>query len=198
MKMHKKLIVMEIDSVLADLDSRLEEAIFERFGVTARWGMPLSSRWADSKASEEAKSLLGNPNIYYGLDGIPDGIDFLENLLSDGHKVIYVSRRPETALNFTYRWLDSMISDTNITMFLGVKNKADFLSNPRWLVDFVVESDPDEIDRLKKAGFTVLCWEQPWNMDIFPRLYARPNGEIMLWGSGDTESIPFFSEEDGA
>lgn len=199
-KKEKKLVVMDIDGVLADFEGRLVQHLVMRFGdeaIADRSFYSLERRY-NSKNPEvigEAIRFVNDPNSYYSLEEHDGAIQFVETLMVHGHKILYLSSRPKNAYMFTRRWLSKKISDMFLNLFTGIEDKAHFLSDLGESVEFVVEDSPVQIKELKEAGFTVACWSQPWNEGIFPRFYVRTDGVVMLWGSDDTEAEPFFSQE---
>ena len=80
-------------------------------------------------------------------------------------------------------------------MICGVGDKADFLAHLKNEIEFVVDDNPEQIARIREVGLVVVCWSQPWNEGIFPRLYVRSDGEVMLWAKEDIEAEPFFAME---
>ena len=197
-----KTAVFDIDGVLADYEGQLVKELYRRFGSVGlrnRDKYSLEDRFVDHpEILECAQMLTEDPNFYYGLPEDVAAIRFVEDLLDDGFLAVYLTSRPSTARGFTRRWLIRKLTDTNPLVFCGASDKVGWLESVYGNMDFVVEDNPEQIEKIRKAGLTVLCWSQPWNEGIFPRLYVRSTDqELMLWASEDTEAEPFFTMETG-
>jgi beta-phosphoglucomutase-like phosphatase (HAD superfamily) len=194
--MSKKTVVVDIDGVLADFEGRLDRTLSAKFGDRSRSDRSkytMEERYAkDLEVLKYALDFIADPNSYYGLDECEGGINFVETLMDDGYKVLYVSARNESAYSITRRWLTKHTTDPDIMLQTGVQNKAVFLKEFGEEFDFVVDDSPSQIAKLKEFGFTAVVWHQPWNEGIFPRIYVRSDGEIMLWPDASIEAEPLF------
>lgn len=191
-----KLIVLDIDGVLANFEDRLVHMLWQEFGSVAlenRDCYKLEDRWGDRpEVLNKARQLTADPNIYYGLE-MHDGADnFLATLVFDDHPFMFVTSRPEYMESVTRRWLNRKFRITNPRLYCGILDKAEFLSRIKDSIDFVIDDNPEIIKSLQDKGFVAVCWSQEWNMGIFPRLYVRSDGEVMLWSREDIEAEPFF------
>lgn len=196
----KKMIVLDVDGVLADFEGRLVETLEKEFGEIARSNRQffrLEDRWKDRpEIVARAKEYVENPNFYYCLEEYPEVTSFAQDLNDFGYPLMFVSSRPLSAETFTRRWINKKLDlPEYVRVFCGVRDKADFLKEIADGVDFVIDDNPEEVKRLQKAGFSTLCWEQEWNRGVFPRLYVRSDGDVMLWMEEDKESFPFFEAE---
>jgi 5'(3')-deoxyribonucleotidase len=193
--MSKKTVVVDIDGVLADFEGRLDRTLSAKFGDRSRSDRSkytMEERYAkDLEVLKYALDFIADPNSYYGLDECEGGINFVETLMDDGYKVLYVSARNESAYSITRRWLTKHTTDPDIFLFCGVESKADFLKD-FGEVDFAVDDSPVQIEKMKESGITAVVWHQPWNEGIFPRIYVRSDGEIMLWPDASIEAEPLF------
>jgi hypothetical protein len=190
-----KMVVFDIDGVLAKFEPRLVEVLDGEFGSNARVNRHVFSLKERFEKHPEilfrALELVEDPNFYYGLEYDKNATVFLADLASAGFGVMYLTSRPKSSYSFTKRWLSKIAPNSGTNSLFMESDKADFLSDVD--VDFVVEDDQSQIEKLKKSGKTVLCWHQEWNEGIFPRLYARSDGEIMYWSEVGEESEPFWS-----
>jgi 5'(3')-deoxyribonucleotidase len=193
--MNKKVVVFDIDGVLADFEGRLVEVLSKKFGGLAainRHLFNLEERFADHpKILEAALMYTADPNFYYGIEPL-SACQFVGELMERGVGVMYVTSRPKSHETFTRRWLQKNTPNygKSLGLFCGVEDKADFLADVP--VEFLVEDNPAEITRCKNSGIQVLTWEQEWNQDFFPRLYAGNDG-LMLQMDGATEAYPFWN-----
>jgi len=190
-----KMVVFDIDGVLAKFEPGLVEVLDGEFGSNSkvnRHVFILEERFKNHpEILSRAIELSENPNFYYGLEPDKNALIFLSDLEANGFGIMYLTGRPKSSYPFTKRWLEKMAPRFMANSLFMESDKADFLADVD--VDFVVEDSPSQIESLKKSGKTVLCWHQEWNEGIFPRLYARSDGEIMYWSEVGEESEPFWS-----
>ncbi len=194
----KKLVIFDVDGIICDFEGGLVSVLEKQFGAIGyanRNLFKLENRFPDRPdVLRFAKDLVEDPNFYYGLQANEGVADFIDNLQESGVMVMYLSSRPLSSENFTRRWL---LKNTygQVDVYCGVSDKAGFLNEIRDSVDFVVEDNPEQIEKMKKSGFSVLCFDQEWNKGIFPRLYVRSDGNMMLWASEDIEAEPFWDTQ---
>jgi 5'(3')-deoxyribonucleotidase len=197
--MSKKIVAVDIDGFLADFEGRLNKVLVAKFqerGRSDRSKYTMEERYAnDGEVLKYALDFIADPNSYYGLDECEGAIPFLEALMDDGYKILYVTARTSSAYSITRRWLTKHTTDPDILLQCGVANKAVFLREFSEEIDFVVDDSPEQIAKLKEFGYTAVVWHQPWNEGIFPRIYIRTDGEVMLWADASVEAEPFFVEE---
>lgn len=195
----KNLVVFDVDGVLADFEGQLVKVLVSEFGEVARQKrncFRLEDRFAERPdILSRAKELVSDPNFYYGLREIDGAFGFVDMVMDEGKGVVFVSSRPDSAQSFTARWLLKRMYKGKPVVFCGIEDKVGFLKPILESVDFVVEDNPQHIADLKSAGIDVICFDQPWNQGIFPRLYIRSDGEPMLWAQEDLEAEPFFAVE---
>ena len=191
-----KLVIMDIDGVLADFEGKLVNVLIGEFGEIAtrnRDKFRLEDRYGEyPKVLGRALELVKDPNFYYGLDVYEGAADFVKKLVLNDYQIVYVSSRPVAAGSFTTGWLLKNFYGQAYAA-CGVADKADFVSNMKDEIEFVVEDNPEQIDNLKDGGLNVFCWSQAWNEGVFPRLYVRSDGELMLWMNEAEEAEPFWS-----
>lgn len=192
----KNLVAVDIDGVICDFEGKLVSVLEKQFGAIGHANrnlFRLEDRFPDRPdVLRWAQTLVEDPNFYYGLEVNYEVADFIFSLQDSRKLVMYVSSRPLSAENFTRRWLLRKTYG-QVEVYCGISDKAGFLEEIRDSVDFIIEDNPEQIESLKKAGFTVLCFDQEWNKGIFPRLYVRSDGFMMLWASEDTEAELFWT-----
>jgi len=189
-----KLVVFDIDGVLVDFEWQLVKTLGREFGEIGYYNRDkfrLEDRFKDyPQILARALELTADPNFYYGLEPNEEALKFVKSLVEDGFPVMYVSSRPPSAENFTRRWLLKNVFG-QVDVHCGVVDKTDFLSDLKDSIGTIVEDNPEQIENLKDAGFTVLCWGQPWNEGIFPRVYVRKDGVLMYWYDESKEAREF-------
>jgi len=186
-----RLVAIDIDGVLADFEGKLVRVLASEFGDVAEQNGYLYSIEARFKDHPEilSKALLylNTPNFYRNLDPIEPMIEFVDELVELGFGVMFLTSRPSTHEEVTRRWLERNLANYRNTagLFVGVENKADFLLDV--MPDFLIDDNPAEIVRCKQVKLPGLCYEQAWNLGVFPRIVHDRNGEVYLQLSEDKE-----------
>ena len=207
------LVIFDVDGVVCNFEEKIVAELCRQFGQKGalnRHYYRLEDRFKHyPEILRKALELANDPNFYYGLNPISDGIRFSEELHLAGYAIMFLSSRPFLMKSFTDRWLGKNVPFLEKPsrspgqhvrsykgkefLHCGVENKAEFLEEITDSIEFVVEDSPRQIESLKDAGIPVLCWSQEWNEGIFPRLYVSKNGILMLWVSEDEEAAPFWN-----
>lgn len=196
----KNVFVFDIDGVLADYEGQLDRVLKEKFGDRANCDRSLyrlEDRYKD-EVLKYALYLTENPNFYYPLPVLPGAKSIVDDL-GGKFDFWFVTRRPESTFNVTRRWLKKLsgfLSNGDFELRCGIEDKVECLAPFSEEIACVVEDNPDTIKELQEAGFVVLCWSQDWNVGIFPRLYTRIDGVVMVWGDPSNESAPFVNENE--
>lgn len=195
-----KVVVFDIDNVLADFEGRLVDDV-----LMSKYGFGIATKKRDSYSFEErwrempevladALDFVNDPNSYYGLNAIDQMIEFAQANEGQG-AVIYVSARPILSLYFTKRWLNKhgLLSNPEIHLaYCGISDKAAFLSDLSGSVDFIVEDSPETIRALKEAGLPAWCFGREWNEGLYPRLRINPSGVLVYQHAKGEFAEPVF------
>lgn len=186
-----RLVAMDIDGVLAEFEPKLVSVLYVEFGDVAKQRRDLFSlekQFCDHpEILSRAHLYMGKPSFYIDLEPNPYMVQFTNELIDLGFRVVFISSRPRTHEGVTRRWLERNIENyaDSLGLIVGVEHKAD------WLVDvspdFLIDDNPAEILRCKQVGVPGLCYEQAWNLDVFPRIVHDRNGEVYLQLSEDKE-----------
>lgn len=181
----KKLIIFEIDNVLADRDGALAKLLRE--------------------AGDDLEGFIQNPNIYYGMKQIAPMVKLLKKVSQAGYPVAILSKRPTQALNFTKRWVKACDLNVDFVFIETAKDKLAFLEGTKDLegikdaIEFIVESDIVSFEKLARAGYTVYSYSENVIFGLGgrvksgyrkPCLYTQSDGTVMLWERDDEEAIP--------
>lgn len=199
--MKKKMVLMDIDGVLADLEGRLVEHLVACYGKDAeinRDMYAIEDRYADfPEILDAALSFVIDPNVYYPLLPLMDGLEFTERIIAKGYPVQFLSSRPQTAETFTVRWLREHLLDYDNTT-LGAKclggNKArTILKDYKDLVEFVVDDRPSTVEQLNKGGVLAYSWAQIWNVGVHPAILHGDDG-FKIATSADAKLVDFWEK----
>src|SRR3990167_1260037 len=125
-----KLVVMDIDGVLADFEGKLVSVLAREFGEIAYYNRDrfrLEDRYGKyPQVLNRALELTKDPNFYYGLEECEGATDFVDRLSDEQYSITYASSRPKTAESFTIRWLFKHTIG-RFGVYCGVADKLDFV-----------------------------------------------------------------------
>lgn len=190
------IAVFDIDGVLADFEPKLIDTLHRERGRGALMNRNLYSIEERFKeypiVLERALELVNYPLFYKDIKPNPNACKFVKEVM-ELYDVMYVSSRPREAEVFTRLWLQKNTYNysRSLGLFCGIEDKADWLADV--VVGFVVDDSPEQIGKLNESGKTALCWSQPWNEGVFPRLFSDRAGEIYMWSDESSEAEPFWS-----
>lgn len=193
----ENLVIFDIDGVVADFEGQMDSELHRVFGKLAAADRSLyrfEDRYPSNLAIVSyALELSDNPNFYYALPPISEALDLCFMFQDRGYFPWFVTSRPAYCENFTRRWLKKRLGTDEFTLSCGIKDKASYLKPLKGETRLVIiEDSPQQKTELEQVGFDVLIWSQPWNERLFPRLYARNDGTVMLWEDESEEAVPFF------
>jgi hypothetical protein len=142
-----KSIVLDLDGVIADIDTGISDYLQYVCGVDVDYKDWLMTDTQD----EEALKLFSNALFWKNLKPFEDAffqVNYWFNLGIDVH-VVTARRRP-AAVAETIPWLDKWNISTTVPYFSKFGEKVDIIKglNPM----FVVEDNPSEIEILEDAG----------------------------------------------
>ncbi len=186
-----KLAVLDVDGVLANFEGKVVACLESEFGGIAtqnRHEFSFEKRWAShGNVLKRALLYTNTPNFYKSIEPNVPMIQFAETLIDLSFGVMFLTSRPKTHEEVTRRWLERNIGNyaQAFGLFVDVNDKADFISD--MYPDFLIDDNPEEIARCKERRVMGLCYDQPWNTGIFPRIVHDRNGEVYLQLSDDKE-----------
>jgi hypothetical protein len=197
-----KIVVFDVDGVVADFEGQLNRVLIREFGQLANCDRSifcLEERYTKNPVIlSRALQYTEDPNFYYPLRPIDPMVDFV-NRIAESHDILFLSSRPESAESSTARWLKKNVI-SKFVLKCGVSDKAEFLIASESVdvsVEFVVDDNPETVKSINAVGYTAICYDQQWNQGVFPRMYIRSDGEPMIWGDSSVESVPFFDVIEG-
>lgn len=193
----KNIAVFDVDGVLADYEGQIALCVKDVFDIPfasqKRNLYRLEDRYS-GEVLEFVQELTNDPSFYYPLPECRGAVDFATRLYGDGYGIMFVSSRPKASEYMTQKWINKHLCVSAPFVECGVSDKPEFLAMYKDQIDFVVEDNPQNIQDLSYSGFQTLCWWQEWNEGIFPRVYVRGDGILMLWEDESIEAQPFFEE----
>lgn len=174
-----KLVVMDIDGVLADFEGRLVAALEKKFPKRDmrnfnRHMYSVIDRYEEAPdILEFADQFVKDRHSYHGLEVLPDGQRFAHELAEMDFSILYMTSRPESTQDITLRWLKRNLWRFDLAVGLRVTaNKAEDIArmfSPQEIA-FIVDDNPDVCKYLGGREYPCIAWRQPWNEDVFPAL----------------------------
>lgn len=200
--MEKKMVIMDIDGVLADLEGQMVKWLVEKFGERAnvsRDVYDLETRYAEMPdVLAEALAFVLDPNSYYGLEPHVDGIRFVESLINTDYPVLFLSSRPKAAEEFTVRWLKKHVENyaySNGARCVSGSKARLILRDMAGLVAFVVDDKPETVEELNRGGVLAYSWQRPWNKGVYPLLdHDATSKSVLIDEDGVTDTIEFWDK----
>jgi len=181
-------VAFDIDGVLADFEDRY----CQEFGYENRHLYKLEERLeGDERAIQKATKFARDPNIYYGLEPVEGGIEFLRSFMEHGYYVIIATSRPKVCENVTRRWLLRYCVPYMKLAF--VNSKAKELNELGQLLSYLntsilVDDNPGVLEECQNYYINPLCWKQPWNEHFFPKVWWE-NGKVVFQKFDETHNI---------
>lgn len=160
-----KNIVLDLDGVIANIASSIEDWIWESYGLD-RDKCDYSSWLITDSKDENAMKIFNNPLFWKNMKPYKDAWHCVNNWFSQGNDVyIVTARRCEAAISQTEQWLDSWKIATMTPIFTNINEKHDVIEkiNPR----FVVEDNPNEVAILREHGVNAILRKQWYNKDFW-------------------------------
>lgn len=171
--LYRGTIVVDIDGVLADFESKF----CEDFGTDNRHLYSLTARYPKIDP-DIIKEYISNPDNYKDLSPIFGGLLFTRQAHGRGWNVVLMTSRSLSLKEVTANWLAKYGVVYNEIYFTNDKNNtiADYdLINPSKPVKIVVD---DSVSVLKSVpNKYAVAWYQEWNSDYFPSM--RYDNELM-------------------
>jgi 5'(3')-deoxyribonucleotidase len=158
--MKNKSIVLDLDGVISDIASSIDEYIFqdETIDSSIDYG-----HWLITDNDDEtAMRIFNNPLFWKNMKPYEDAWYQVNKWFNSGIDVhIVTARRCEAAVKNTIPWLDSWRIATLEPSFAGIHQKYEVIKhiNPQ----FVVEDNPNEVRLLIDNGVNAFLRKQWYN-----------------------------------
>ena len=197
-----KFVAMDIDGVLADFEGFLVDYLDTVFSNLQhnRDVYDLRKRYPVTEVRECASRFTADPNTYYAVPRIDEGFQLMDEILRTLGDVLLVTSRPVACETFTKRWIAREMKEwgMNYNDLLGVSfasNKSSFLFPMRDKIAFLVDDNPEEVLEAQKFGLTAFSWAQPWNEEVYPKVFVTRDGYTMYQQNEHTDPVYFWGEE---
>lgn len=161
-----KNIVLDLDGVIADIATSIEDALLHTHGVDR--GKYDYSHWLTSVHDcSDSDKIMGTPLFWKNLKPFQDAWHQVNHWFSSNYDVyIVTARRSEIAINQTEKWLDEWRIATMPPIFAKMGEKHNIINEIMPI--FVVEDNPNEVITLLEEGHNAYlrkAWynEKYWN-----------------------------------
>lgn len=168
-----KQIVLDLDGVIADIGSALDDWINKSKGAE---DTDYSSWLITDSKSDQAMEIFNNPLFWKNMKPYADAWHCVNQWFNNGDDVyIVTARRCPSAIEQTETWLDMWRISTMIPIFTNINEKHNVIEkiNP----EFVVEDNPHEVKILRSHGINAFLRKQWYNKQFWNELPTINN----LW-----------------
>lgn len=149
--MKKLTILVDLDSVLADLDAKWYPAWNAHAGDDLHPTRVFE--WATHKFTKTKcmgiYDMLNPPGFFFDLDPIPGGIDAVRALHDDGHRIVIVTAAPSEAPTAAYdkkKWVHKHLP------FINKKNVIVTEAKDVIRGDILIDDGPHNIEEFRKSN----------------------------------------------
>ncbi len=168
--MKTKVAALDLDGVLAAYPEHwleylerhaplMRNTAIEEFSLVT--GVPGIPREEYTKLKHRYRSTGEEVNV----PPLPGAVEFTHALRAQGYQIVIVSARPVDRYKRLYsdsiRWLRK--HDIAYDAVLWDSNKEDRIIKDLPIVDFVLDDDPTNVERLVKAGINAFLFDRPYN-----------------------------------
>ena len=145
--MKRKSIVLDLDGVIADIDTAISNYLHYNFGVDEDYSSWLISDTKDN----EALKLFSDELFWKNLIPFEDAWYQINKWFSDDIDVhIVTARKREASVRMTEPWLDAWRINTLRPKFAKINKKYEIVSEIQPI--FMVEDNPHEVVSLRDHG----------------------------------------------
>lgn len=163
-----KNIVLDLDGVIADIASSIDDALSSTYGVD-RKECDYSSWLTTEHHCEISDKMMGNSLFWRNLKPFKDAWHQINSWFSNGYDVyIVTARRTEHSINVTEQWLDEWKIATMPPIFAKMGEKHNIINKLMPL--FVVEDNPNEVITLLNEGHNAFLRKAWYNEEYWKKL----------------------------
>jgi len=164
MKKINESIVLDLDGVIADIDTSL-------FEVISSYGVPIEEmnygKWLISNTQDkDALQIFNSPLFWANMKPYEDAWYQVNYWFSMGYDIhIVTARRQENAIKQTLPWLEKWNINSQVPVFSNFGEKINVIKDIQPI--FVVEDNPAEILVLQSAGIKCFLRKQWYNQEFW-------------------------------
>lgn len=156
-----KNIILDLDGVIADIASSLEEWILNTYGLD-RGGCDYSDWLITDSKDENAMNIFNNPLFWKNMKPYKDAWYRTNEWFYAGIDVyIVTARRCGASIKQTQPWLDMWRINTMSPIFTNINEKHEVIENLNPM--FVIEDNPHEVEILRSHGIDARLRKQWYN-----------------------------------
>lgn len=145
--MNRKVIVLDLDGVISDIDTAISDYLHHNFGVDEDYSSWLTSDTQD----KEALKLFSDELFWKNLKPFEDAWHQVNKWFSNDIDVnIVTARKKEASVRMTEPWLDAWRINTLRPKFATINKKHEIVSELDPI--FMVEDNPYEVISLRDHG----------------------------------------------
>lgn len=160
--MKNNSIVLDLDGVIADIDTAISDYLHYDCGVDEDY-----SSWLITDTKDvEALKLFANDLFWKNMKPFEDAWYQVNKWFSDGVNVhIVTARRTEASVRATEPWLDNWRINTLQPKFARMHSKHEIISEINPI--FVVEDNPNEVISLRDHGINCYLRKAWYNKEFW-------------------------------
>ncbi len=173
----KKIIGIDIDSVLADSDKvftkELERLTGRKF--IREDNSPFKYEEAfhlDNDTMQKFWNDFTKKNGWQAIPTIPKSVETMQRLKKEGYYIIIISARPPIIKKQTIEWLKINKIPYDELFLTNYEEKTNFITHLPGLLYFV-EDHPDFAYQFAEKGINVLLYDWPWNKSVSHKNITR-------------------------
>lgn len=160
-----KNIVLDLDGVIADIDSAISQRLLSR-GVD---DYDYSNWLITHHTCELSDDIMGNSLFWRNLVPFQDAWFQVNNWFSMGYDVyIVTARRTDESMSVTEQWLDEWRINTMPPIFAKMGEKHNIINEIKPL--FVVEDNPNEVRTLLEEGNNAFLRKAWYNLPYWSEM----------------------------
>lgn len=163
--MNRKVIALDLDGVIADIDTAISDYLHYNFGVEEDYSSWLTS---DTK-NEKALKLFSDELFWKNLKPFDDAWHQINKWFSNDIDIhIVTARKKEASVRMTEPWLDAWRINTLRPKFAIINKKHEIVSE----IDpiFMVEDNPHEVISLRDHGINCYLRKAWYNKEFWQDL----------------------------
>ncbi len=156
-------IGVDIDSTIADTVGYSLWLVNQKFGTSYKPSQWISTRcetWMEPEHARFLNDQFADPKFYRNIQPIDRACDALMKI-AEIHSLYYITVRPPETMAVTRRWLDDNLFPRG--RVICTRDKV--MAGVKYDIDLWIEDQWEHAERLANAGYPVLLYNNPWNVN---------------------------------